>query len=261
MSPSIHSIVDCTCYKTQTLLKFLKTQHLNQENLLYIRKSNICSISWISKKQTWVSHSSQESELISMDICLRMDEILTLDLCDVMLEVLSSSKNIHQAVKDHCRKEKVDDQLSKCQARSEIWSITPTPNRKKKQLSRSWWIIYWGSRCHTRKTFSYLSSFEHFWRQWDYDQNNHKGQKSYDETRVSNPQSYVRLIVWQSQLWSPRSKSNMLTSKTNSLTYWLKIVSRLMNRSIFFVYSVSWISRRFLTVIFFRTESRAPWLR
>ena len=45
------------------------------------------------KKQTSVSHSSTESEVISLDAGLRMDRLLALDLWDVVIEELHSSKN------------------------------------------------------------------------------------------------------------------------------------------------------------------------
>ena len=45
------------------------------------------------KKQTSVSHSSTESEVISLDAGLRMDGIPALDLRDLVVEVLHSSSN------------------------------------------------------------------------------------------------------------------------------------------------------------------------
>ena len=48
-------------------------------------------ISWMCKKQTSVSHTSTESEIISLDVGLRMDNIPALDLWDVVIEVLHSS--------------------------------------------------------------------------------------------------------------------------------------------------------------------------
>ena len=50
-------------------------------------------ISWMCKKQTPVSHSSTESEVISLDAGLRMDGLPALDLWDVVMEVLRSSKS------------------------------------------------------------------------------------------------------------------------------------------------------------------------
>ena len=51
-------------------------------------------ISWMCKKQTAVSHSSTESEIISVDAGLRMDGIPALDLWDVIMEVLPSSNDV-----------------------------------------------------------------------------------------------------------------------------------------------------------------------
>ena len=51
-------------------------------------------VSWICKKQTiFVSHSSTESEVISLDTGLRMDGLLALDLWDIVIEVLRTTKD------------------------------------------------------------------------------------------------------------------------------------------------------------------------
>ena len=42
-------------------------------------------ISWMCKKQTAVSHSSTESEIISLDAGLRLDGIPTLDLWNLIV--------------------------------------------------------------------------------------------------------------------------------------------------------------------------------
>ena len=47
---------------------------------MHIRKSYIFPISWMCKKQTAVSHSSTESEIISLDTGLRLDGLLALEL-------------------------------------------------------------------------------------------------------------------------------------------------------------------------------------
>ena len=51
-------------------------------------------IKWMCKKQTSVSHSSTESEIISLDAGLRMDGIPALDLWDLIVTVLHG--NTHQ---------------------------------------------------------------------------------------------------------------------------------------------------------------------
>ena len=45
------------------------------------------------KKQTSVSHSSTESEIISLDAGFPMDGLLVLDLWDMVIEVLRSTNN------------------------------------------------------------------------------------------------------------------------------------------------------------------------
>ena len=60
------------------------------------------------KKQTSVSLSSTESEVISLDADLRVEGLLVLHSRDVVIEVYYASKNTHQAVRYLCRKEKVD---------------------------------------------------------------------------------------------------------------------------------------------------------
>ena len=49
-------------------------------------------ISWMCKKQTSVSHSSTESEIISLDANLRMDGLPALDLWDIVIDVLRSTQ-------------------------------------------------------------------------------------------------------------------------------------------------------------------------
>ena len=57
-------------------------------------------ISWMCKKQTSVSHSSTEAEVISLDAGLRMDGIPALDLWDLVIEVFHSSTNQTNKTKD-----------------------------------------------------------------------------------------------------------------------------------------------------------------
>ena len=50
-------------------------------------------IGWMCKKQTSVSHSCTEGEIISLDAGLRMDGIPLFDLRDLVIEVFHSSPN------------------------------------------------------------------------------------------------------------------------------------------------------------------------
>ena len=62
---------------------------------MHFRKSYVCSNQlWMCKKQTSVSHSSTESEIISLDAELRMDGIPALDLWDLIVTIVHG--NTHQ---------------------------------------------------------------------------------------------------------------------------------------------------------------------
>ena len=52
-------------------------------------------ISRMCKKQTSVSHSSTESEIISLDSGLRLDGIPLLDLCDLIVALLGNTNQNH----------------------------------------------------------------------------------------------------------------------------------------------------------------------
>ena len=56
-------------------------------------------VSWMCKKQTSVSHSSTESEIISLDAALRVDGITALDLGDLIVTVLHGHTHISKKKK------------------------------------------------------------------------------------------------------------------------------------------------------------------
>ena len=63
---------------------------------LCIFGSHTCvPISWMCKKQTSVSHSSTESEIISLDAGLRLDGISALDLWDLIVAFLGNTSQNH----------------------------------------------------------------------------------------------------------------------------------------------------------------------
>ena len=60
-------------------------------------------ISWMCKKQTSVSHSSTESEIISLDAGLRLDGIPALDVWDLIVAVLhGNTYQSNQELGDPC---------------------------------------------------------------------------------------------------------------------------------------------------------------
>ena len=123
------SIVDWVYCKTQILLATLKTRNQPQGGVLCIFGSRpFVPISWICKKQTSVSQSSTESEIISLDAGLRMEGLPALDLRDVVIEVLRSTNNTVKPGHDGIRKT--------CSGQNPT-TKTPTDKRKQKvdQLS------------------------------------------------------------------------------------------------------------------------------
>ena len=59
------------------------------------RSHTFVPINWMCKKQTSVSHSSTESEIISLDAGLRLDGIPALDLWDLIVAVLGNTYQNH----------------------------------------------------------------------------------------------------------------------------------------------------------------------
>ena len=71
-----HCIVDWGYSKIQTLQEILKTQNQHQaEFCAFLGVEHFAPNIWMCKKQTSVSHSSTESEIVSLDAGLRMDRL------------------------------------------------------------------------------------------------------------------------------------------------------------------------------------------
>ena len=64
------------------------------ETLCIFGSHTLVPISWMCKKQTAVSHSSTESELISLDTGLRLDGLLALELWDLIVSVLGNVSRV-----------------------------------------------------------------------------------------------------------------------------------------------------------------------
>ena len=67
-------------------------------------------ISWMCKKQTAVSHSSTESEIISLDTGLKLDGLLALELWDLVIEVLGKTQRIPKPTQARTRETVVEIQ-------------------------------------------------------------------------------------------------------------------------------------------------------
>ena len=213
-------------------------------DFVYIWKSNICSISWMCKKQTSVSHSSTGSEIISLDAGLRMDGSVAVDFVGygwLKFYVLRTTPK-HQLI---LHLETI------CAPREQKW------NQKTAGMMSSvvtlWFYV---------PTNAYLSQCE--FQLYIFKDNEAviemktRRQKSNNETRVKNRQSSNWLVVWQNhRTWTQESKSNTLTQRTNLQTCWQKEASHVMNWIIFFICGTPWISRCAPAAIHFFLEERS----
>ena len=140
------------------------------------------------KKQTSVSHSSSESEIVSLDAGLRMDGIPALDLWDVVIEVLHSSNNVPPTQKIPTPKSKFRGAAGSC-VRDTVQNIKlrKEGDRNVDQLSKPGQVT---TNAYSSQCDAQLYIFE----ERSCDQDDHQKTKS-DESRVQNPQSRVSLVV------------------------------------------------------------------
>ena len=88
---------DWDCFKTPIFAGDLEDSKSTSGGTLSILGSHtFVPISWMCKKQTSVSHSSTESEIISLDPGLRLDGIPALDLWDLIVSVLGNTIQTHE---------------------------------------------------------------------------------------------------------------------------------------------------------------------
>ena len=85
---------DWDCFKTLTLWEILKIQNPLLEELCIFGSHTFVPMSWMCKKQTAVSHSSTESEIISLDTGLRLDGLHALELRDLIVSVLGNVSRV-----------------------------------------------------------------------------------------------------------------------------------------------------------------------
>ena len=62
--------------------------------LCFFGSHTFVPVSWMCKKQTSVSHSSTESEIISFDVGLRLDGLPSLELWDLIVSVLGNVSRV-----------------------------------------------------------------------------------------------------------------------------------------------------------------------
>ena len=97
---------DRDCFKTLTSREILRIPKSTSGGTLRVFGNHtFVPISWMCKKQTAVSHSSTESEIISLDTGLRLDGLPALELWDLIVSVLGNVSR----VSDRSGKRESDD--------------------------------------------------------------------------------------------------------------------------------------------------------
>ena len=82
------------CFQDSDFAGDLEDSKSTSGGTLCIFGSTFVPISWMCKKQTAVSHSSKESEIISLDTGLRLDGLLALELWDLIVSVLGNVSRV-----------------------------------------------------------------------------------------------------------------------------------------------------------------------
>ena len=181
--------------------------------------------SWMCRTQTSVSHGSTESEIISLDAGLRLDGKPALDLWDLIIAVLHGNTYRSNQVRwDPCTN-LVRAALHKLQMRKKSHGMIDDLD----------FVDFISSNVHSSRQEALLYVFENNeavikiilreeFPQWD---------------MFPEPTELLLIGCLIESTWTPRSKSNTLTPRTNSQTYWQREISHVVNGIIFCVCSTS----------------------
>ena len=153
-----------TVSRTPILQEILRTQNpLLEKHCAFSEAIRLCQVSWMCKKQSSVSHSSTESEIISLDASLKMDGISALDLWDLIVTVLHRDTN---------QSEQEQGDLSRSLTRKKIPGKIDDLNS----------VDFVSSNANSSREEAMLCIFED-------NEARHKGKKPYNETCFQNLQS------------------------------------------------------------------------
>ena len=82
-------------FQDSDFAEILRIQNpLLEEHCAFLEVIHLFPISWMCKKQTSVSHSSTESEIISLDTGLRLDGLPALELWDLIVSVFGNISHV-----------------------------------------------------------------------------------------------------------------------------------------------------------------------
>ena len=172
-------------------------------------------ISWMCKKQTAVSHSSTESEIISLDAGLRLDGIPALDLWDLIVLVLGNTTQNHD--------------------RSGRPVVCPHKNNGRKQSRRVINDLDNVDLVPSNVQSSHQEALLHVFEDTEAVIKMIKKGRSPTMRHVSRTHRVALIGCSIESIWTPKSKSNTLTPKTNWHTCQPREISHVTNGIIFCV--------------------------
>ena len=158
-----------TVARPLTSREILKIQNplLGEHCLCVFGSHTFVPISWMCKKQTSVSHSSTESEIISLDTGLRLDGLPALELWDLTVSVLGNISRISdRSGKPESGENKHHKSHNKIDAMKDIDSV---PSNVQSARQEALLYVFEDNEAVIK--------------------NDYQRQKSYDETRLQNSQS------------------------------------------------------------------------
>ena len=183
---------DWDCLKILTSREILKIQNpLRGEHYAFLEVI-LVPINWMLKKQTAVSHSSTESEIISLDTLLRLDGLPALELWDLVFGNIShisdrTGKPVNGEDKHHKSHKKIDV----------IQDIDSVPLDVQSVRQEALLHVFEDNEAVIKMIM--------------------KG-RSPTMRHVSRTHRGSWLVVSIELIWTPKSKSNTSTPKTNSQT-------------------------------------------
>ena len=217
------NIADSVCFGTQASGDLGDSKSTSGGVLCFFGSRPFVALSCMCKKQTSVYHSFWESEIIFLSAGLRMDGLLALHLCDMVIEVLRSTKNTARQgrLAQGDLRGTADHSISKNKNR------TPT-EKWKREVDKLSNVVY----VHTNNHSSKASLLYIFWRQSGCHQDDDERNESNTETRVQNPHSCAWLVVRQNKL-GPKDPNQICWHQKSTCWHANQRVSRVTSATIF----------------------------
>ena len=195
---------DWDCLTSREILKIQNP--LLEEHCAFLEVINLCSMSWMCKKQTSVSHSSTESEIISLDAGLRLDGLPALELWDLIVSVLGNMTQTQRQRGDLF----IIDRSQRSPGKTNALNNIDCVHRNVQSSHQEAFVeCVWGQRSSDQDR-----SLKEGVLQWD----------------MFPGLTELRLIGCSIELiWTLKSKSSTSTPKTNLLTFSPKEISHVMS--------------------------------